>query len=54
MLYAWLVGFAAFVGYVVAGFSGANAWLSMAVTLAVLIASIILLHLFWDDKKKTA
>ncbi|MBR2960193.1 MAG: Na+/H+ antiporter NhaC family protein [Burkholderiaceae bacterium] len=54
MLYAWLVGFAAFVGYVIAGFSGANAWLSMAVTLAVLIASIILLHLFWDDKKKTA
>ena len=55
MLYALIVGFAAFVGYLVAGFSGANAWLSLAVTFAVLIASIVLLHLFWsDDKKKAA
>lgn len=55
MLYALIVGFAAFVGYLVAGFSGANAWLSLAVTFAVLIASIVLLHLFWsDDKNKAA
>ncbi len=49
--YAWLVAAASFVGYVVAGLSSGNVWVSLGATLVVLIGSIVVLHVMGNAKR---
>ncbi len=51
--YACIVAFCCFVGYVVAGFTKANLWMSLGSSVALLIVSVSLLHL-WGNKRQAA
>ncbi|MDO5532027.1 Na+/H+ antiporter NhaC family protein [Sutterella sp.] len=52
--YALLVAVCSALGYLVAGFSGGNLWLSFGVALAALILSVIALHSMKGREKKAA
>lgn len=48
--YAMVVGFASFIGYIVAGMTHANVWASLITTLVVLLASIFILRALQNRK----
>lgn len=51
--YAFIVGGCCIVGYLVAGFTEANLWLSLGSSLVLLIAAVAALH-FWSEKRNAA
>ena len=51
--YACIVAFCCFVGYVVAGFTKANLWLSLGSSIALLLISVSILH-FLGNKRQAA
>ena len=48
--YAWVCAIASFIGYVVAGFSEANAYLSLCASAVSLVAMIVVLHLMGNKR----
>ena len=51
--YAFIVGGCCVVGYLVAGFTHANLWLSLGSAVVLLVAAVIALH-FWSERRNAA
>ena len=52
--YAWVCAIASFIGYVVAGFTEANAYLSLCASAVSLVAMIVVLHLMGNKRSAQA